>query len=274
MSSLLRHQTRSAFVQNHMRLLRRFTHGSIATKDSNTVTKYVPILKRSLVLRTFHSSRIDYSNCDFGSPCDCSECMQDQRKPICEICSVHPTIHQSSGDSYDRKGIRSYSFTSLCEQCWQKHERARRERERKQNQISARYEAKVARMLDHVQQIHLTEQVPLVCAVDKFMAEVKPIHNYMPSSRITARMVEEAQKIRSTEQISLWDALKKHRSEVREVGSVQSLHRFRGKFQPRIINALSKELQIVKIRNKYMCNKQRVDAMDFKLWFSGPSYET
>ena len=96
MSSLLRHQTRSAFIQNHMRLLRRFTHGSIAMKDSNTVTKYVPILKRSLVLRTFHSSQIDYSNCDFSTPCNCSKCMQDQRKLICEICSIHLIIHQSS----------------------------------------------------------------------------------------------------------------------------------------------------------------------------------
>ena len=188
MSSLLRHQTRSAFVQNHMSLLRRFTHGSIATKDSNTVTNYVLFLKRSLVLRPFHSSRIDYSNCDFGSPCDCSECMQNQRKPICEICSVHPTVHQPSKKSYDRKGTRSYSFTSVCEQCWQKRERARRESEGKGNQISARYEPRVARMLDNVQQIHMTEQVPIVCAVDKFMAEVKPIHKYMPSSRITARL--------------------------------------------------------------------------------------
>ena len=273
MSSLLRHQTRSAFVQNHMRLLRRFTHSSIATNYFNTVTKYVPFLKTSLVLRPFHSSRIDYSSCDFGSPCTCSDCMQDQRKPICEICSIHPTVHQSYGDSYDRKGIRSYSFTSLCEQCWQERDRARREREEKEKQISARYKATVARMLVNVQQIPLTEQVPIVCAVDKFMAEVKPIHNYTPSSRMTARMMDEPRKIRSTEQISLWHALKKYRSEVSEVKSVQSLHRFRGKFQRRIIDDLSKELQIVKIRNKYMCNKQRVDAMDFKLWFSGPSYE-
>ena len=256
-----------------MRFLRRFTHGSIAIKDSITITKHVPFLKKSHILRPFHSSRIDYSSCDFGSPCACSECMQDQRKPICEICSVHPTVHQSGGNPYDRKGIRSYNFISFCEQCWQKREKARREREEKEKQISARYKARVALMLDNVQQIHLTEQVPIVCAVDKFMAEVKPTHKYTPSSRITARMMDEARKIRLREQISLRDALKKCKSEVREVGSVQSLHRFRGKFQRRIIDGLSKELQIVKIRNKYMCNKQRVDAMDFELWFSGPSYE-
>ena len=131
MSSLLRHQTRSAFVQNHMRLLRRFTHRSIATKDSNTVTKYVPFLKRSLVLRPFHSSRISHSSCDFSSPCTCPECRQAARKPICEICRVHPTVHQSSEYEVDRKGVGGYSFTSLCEQCRNVKERAEREKRRR-----------------------------------------------------------------------------------------------------------------------------------------------
>lgn len=97
--------------------------------------------------------------------------------------------------------------------------------------------------------------------------EVKPVHYYTPSGRITARMMDELRKIRSTEQGSHWNALNKYRSEVGEARSVQSLNRFRGKFQRQIIDGLSKELQIVKIRNKYMCNKHRVDAMDFKLWF-------
>ena len=193
--------------------------------------------------------------------------MQDERKPICEICRVHPTVHQSYGDSHDRKGIRSYSFTSFCEQCWQKCETARREREEKEKQIITSYKARMTSMLDNVQQIRLAKQVPIGYAVDKFMTEVKPVHNYTPSPRITARMMDEMRKIRLTEQVSASNALEKYTSEVREVRSVQSLNRFRGKFQRRIIGGLSKELQIVKIRNKHMCNKQRVDAMDFKLWF-------
>ncbi len=276
MSILLRHQTRSAFVQNYVRLLRRCIHSSIATKDSNTIIKHVPFLNRSLVSRSFYSSPVDHSNCDFGSPCACSECMQDRRKPICEICRVRPTVHQSCGYSYDRKGLGGYDFTSFCEQCWQKRETARREKEEKEKQILASYKARVASMLDNVQQIRLTEQVPIVCAVDKFMTEVRPVHDYTPSGRITARMMDEMRKIRSTEQVSYWNALEKYRSEVGDVRSVQSLNRFRGKFQRRIIDGLSKELQIVKIRNKYMCNKLRVDAMDFKLWFFAdrPYYET
>ena len=168
-SILLRHQTRSAFVQNYMRLLRRFTHSSITTKDSNTNTKYVPFLKRSLVSRSLYSSSVDHSNCDFDSPCACSECMQDQRKPICEICRVRPTVHQSYEDSRNRKDIRFYSFTSFCEQCWQEHETVHREREEKEKQILASYKARVASMLNNVQQIRLAKQVPIVCAVDKFI---------------------------------------------------------------------------------------------------------
>ncbi len=149
--------------------------------NSNTIIKHVPFLKRSLVSRSFYSSPVDHSSCDFGNPCACSECMQDQRKPICEICRVRPTVHQFYGDSYDRKGIRSYSFTSFCEQCWHKCETARGEREEKEKQILASYKARVASMLDNVQQIRLTEQVPIVCAVDKFMTEVKSVHNYISS---------------------------------------------------------------------------------------------
>ena len=77
--------------------------------------------------------------------------------------------------------------------------------------------------------------------------------------------MDEVRKVRSTQQASHWNALEKYRSEVREARSVRSLNRFRGEFQRRIIDGLSKELQIVKIRNNYMCNKQRVDAIDFKL---------
>ena len=46
-------------------------------------------------------------------------------------------------------------------------------------------------------------------------------------------------------------------------------------FQGYLINGLSQDLQIVKIRSRYTCSKQRVDAMDFKLWFfrDQPEYE-
>ena len=181
-------QTLLAFVQNHVRLFRRSTHGSIrATKDPHPIAKHV-ISIRSLFSRAFHSSRSGYSSCDFGGPCACSQCMQDARKPMCERCNVHPTVHQSYEDSCDRKGIRGYDSTSLCEECWQKRETARREREVEKKQISAAHKARVSSMLGNVQRIRLTEQVPIACAVDKFMIDVKPVHNYTPSGLITARM--------------------------------------------------------------------------------------
>jgi hypothetical protein len=83
------------------------------------------------------------------------------RKPICEICRVRPTVHQSYEDSRDRKGIRSYSFTSFCEQCWQKRETARRDREEKEKKILASYSSVILhslrlRIFMNVTQIYAT----------------------------------------------------------------------------------------------------------------------
>ena len=54
-----------------------------------------------------------------------------------------------------------YKFTSFCEQCWQEDEPARNKKKEKDEQILASYETRVASMLDKVQQIELTWQVPL-----------------------------------------------------------------------------------------------------------------
>ena len=62
-------------------------------------------------------------------------------------------MHQSCGYSYDRKGLGGYDFTSFCEQCWQKREPARREREKEEKQILASSRARVTSMLDNMQQI-------------------------------------------------------------------------------------------------------------------------
>lgn len=106
------------------------------------------------------------------------------------------------------------------------------------------YKARVASMLDNVQQIRLTEQVPIVYAVDKFMNEVKPVHNYAPSGRIPARMIDEVRKICSTEQVSHRNALDKYMAELGEARSVQSLIRFRGKFQRQIIDGYLKSFRL------------------------------
>lgn len=62
-------------------------------------------------------------------------------------------------------------------------------------------------MLDNVQQVRLAKQVPIVYAVDKFMTEGKPMHNYTPSPRITVRMMDGMRKIRLTDQVSASNVL-------------------------------------------------------------------
>lgn len=89
-------------------------------------------------------------------------------------------------------------------------------------------------MLNNVQQIRLTKQVLIVFVVDKFMTEVKFIYNYILLKRITIKMMNEMRKIRLIKQISYLNAFKKYKFKVRKVRFVQSLNRFREKFQRRI----------------------------------------
>jgi len=62
-----------------------------------------------------------------------------------------------------------------------------------------------------------------------------------------------------TEQVPIGYAVEKLISDTRP-GNSQRWH------QRHLISCLSQDLQIVKVGNRYMCNKRRVDAMDFKLW--------
>lgn len=90
---LLRPQTHSTFVPNYVRRLRQFIHKLGPTKYSYIITKRIPFIKKSLGSRSFKSSPVIYSNCDFGGPCACSKCMQAQIKPICESAEfVQPSI--------------------------------------------------------------------------------------------------------------------------------------------------------------------------------------
>ena len=52
-----------------------------------------PVVKRSLVSQSFQSSLVDGNICEFGSRCACSECMQDDRKPIYKFSRVDLTVH-------------------------------------------------------------------------------------------------------------------------------------------------------------------------------------
>jgi hypothetical protein len=91
----------------------------------------------------FHTSSSNQSNCNFGSPRQCSDCMEGARTPICEICKVFPTAYQSSKYGRDRKGVGKYTFISFCEQCWKENQDAETAIKEKEKQTLALREQKV-----------------------------------------------------------------------------------------------------------------------------------
>jgi hypothetical protein len=172
--------------------------------------------------RSFHTNLPHYSNCDFGSPCDCIECREATKKLVCEICRVRPSTDQSSELHYDRKGIRGYTFTSFCDPCWKKHLEEGRKRKREEEETLALHTEKVEQMMEYVRGLDSTEQVPIAYAVERLMSEIRSVRRFCNSRR--------------------WH-------------------------QRDLVNHLSQDLEIVKVRNRYVCNKRRVDAIDFKLWY-------
>ncbi|KAH8820270.1 hypothetical protein F5884DRAFT_826670 [Xylogone sp. PMI_703] len=80
-------------------------------------------------------------------------------------------------------------------------------------------------------------------------------------------MLEGLRIIESTEQVPLGYAVEKYKSDIQS----HSLNSERW-YRRNILDNLFQDLQIVKVGNKYMCSKRRVDAMDFKLWHSMETY--
>ncbi|KAF1957430.1 hypothetical protein CC80DRAFT_547336 [Byssothecium circinans] len=134
----------------------------VATKGTSKVPKHIA--------RSFHINPSYHSNCDFGSPCDCSECREATKRPICEICRVRPTANQSREQFYDRKGLSGYTFTSFCDLCWKVHlEKERKGGQEKQQKLALRKD-KVDKMMEYVRGLHSMEQVPIAYAVDKLIS--------------------------------------------------------------------------------------------------------
>lgn len=192
----------------------------------------------------------------YGFPCVCEECREEaeRRKTICDICKVSPKLRIVSakyGGNHFRKDMIYGTFTSLCRQCWDKYSEAEaiKERERRLEReqeikeiLQERKERvqelmreqaldveKVDKMLEGVRRIQSTEQVPIAYALDRSMAQVESHWGFLSPSR-----QELHQDLRCC------------------------LYR----------RSLSKDLQIEKVRGRYKCNKERVDAIDFNLWYS------
>ncbi|EGZ71027.1 hypothetical protein NEUTE2DRAFT_92943 [Neurospora tetrasperma FGSC 2509] len=194
-------------------------------QEKSLTPRVIPSLNN--FAQTFHTSAVCRSNCDWGRPCDCSECREMFREPICEICKINPTVHISAEWGRDRKGIASYTFTSFCKECLDKKQEEYRVREETEKKIAAANEERLHKMraadkermdkmLEHVNSLPPGEQIPIAYAVDKVS--------------------------------SIW-------------GGNSAAWRHRA-----VRDDFKKELQIVKVKNRWMCDKGRVDAMDFKLW--------
>jgi hypothetical protein len=66
------------------------------------------------------------------------------------------------------------------------------------------------------------------------------------------------------EQLPVDYAVQRFLNETRRSGYAQNSYRWH---QQRLRDELSEELRIVKVGRRHMCDKGRVDAMDFKLWY-------
>jgi hypothetical protein len=58
-------------------------------QNTKSVTKDMVSLS-SILTRSFRINLSYRSNCDFGSPCNCFECTETAKRPVCDICDVHP----------------------------------------------------------------------------------------------------------------------------------------------------------------------------------------
>lgn len=170
----------------------------------------------------------------YGFPCVCEECREEaeRRKTICDICKVSPTLRIVSakyvGTEFGKDMIYR-TFTSLCRQCYYKYLEVEASKEQVRNQ---------ERDLKRRQELALGKEK-------------------------LEKMLEGVRAIQSLEQIPIAYALDRLMAQLcsRWSRSVRLL------FHKTLRRSLSEDLQIEKGRGRYKCNKERVDAIDFKLWY-------
>lgn len=199
--------------------------------------------------RSFHISPFDSlrTSCESGKPCKCIKCSEAARKPICEICRTHPTTNQSSQPDFSGESSPGnfhwwYTFTSFCDLCWGKHLDQKREREIERRKNTELYREK---------RLALRKE-----KMDWILENTGRLDKMMESVRILG----------CSEQVPIACVVDKLMN--LEMSSNKAMfHVSRRWFQSIVLDKLSQDLQIVKVRNRFQCNKRRVDAMDFKLWW-------
>jgi hypothetical protein len=227
-------------------MLRRFGPSSITTKPRATVASYVaksffanrrPCLSL-LATKNYskiptHIARSFYINPSDRSNCDCRACKEAVKGPICHICKVQPSTSQTHLYHSDHRG--GYRLTLFCDSCWKAHVEEKEKAEQERRQALALRMAKAEKMLEHVRGINSTEQVYIAYAIDRFMNDIKSVSE------------KDYRGHKLKDYINLKD----------------SRHLYRWY----LFQHLSLELGIVKVGNRYRCDKGRVDAMDFKQWY-------
>jgi len=79
-----------------------------------------------------------------------------------------------------------------------------------------------------------------------------------------SNFMEHIKSLPPGEQLPVDYAVQRFLSETRRPGCAQNSHRWHQQY---LCRELSEELRIMKVGRRYVCDKGRVDAMDFKLWF-------
>lgn len=205
-------------------------------KDGSHIPTTSPSYK--IFGRPFHASAVCRANCDWGRPCICSECsaVAAAQNPICQICNVNPTVYTSAErGGWDRKGIPSgYTFISLCAECADKRE--------EENRIRAEARKEIDEKLAEERRIREEARNKIVAA----------------HTERVAMMLRHVRSLPQGEQVPIAYAVEKVHRAMRSKKAAWVHKSIRTKYK--------ELLQAVRVRKRWMCDKGRVDAMDFRLY--------
>ena len=134
-------------------------------------------------------------NCDWGSPCNCRECTEMNRRDICDVCKEGKTISTHSQYEMDRKGRSYYEFTNYCPKCWNEKKKADRIERKKQKEEQRKKDEKRANLEEKLEELEY-EPTPIKNAVTKYREQIKIgnsdkwIRDYIIRSKINILKVE------------------------------------------------------------------------------------
>lgn len=171
--------------------------------------------------------------------------MKAARRPFCQSCRFRPTAHQAAklitvdDDSNNNNGVIRYKITSLCQQCW--------ERVQGQQCLSSR-ERFAVNMKERRARIAQTKKQTRDVREEEARKLIAHISSMPPGG----------------ERVPLGFAIRKFRGQIARKGQPRNTMKWNRRT---LVENLSEALQIVKVKGVYSCDKGRLEAFDFKLWF-------